>query len=162
MDLGTLLAILAFLVAVLATIALGLRFLVPQLIGNLKGSFGSATGWATLSRVYATSSKPEGEVLKRQSLVAGAVVYRYLVTAVIGDTGLYLAVGGPLPRQPILIPWEDFKDVQSVRLFWQKAALVSIGTPRVGTLTLPMTLYDRIRPHLPRQLASKDVSSKPV
>ncbi len=161
MDLGTLLAILAFF-AVLAAIALGLRFLVPQLIGNLKGSFGSATGWTTLSRVYATSSKPEGEVLKRQSLVAGAVVYRYLVTAVIGDTGLYLAVGGPLPRQPILIPWSDFKDVQSVRLFWQKAALVSIGAPRVGTLTLPMTLYDRIRPHLPPQLASKDVASKPV
>jgi|GEM_PF-559603 len=161
MDLGTLLAVFAFL-AVLAAIALGVRFLVPQLIENLKGSFGSASGWNALSSRYATSAEPEGEVLKRQSLVAGAVVYRYLVTAVIGDAGLYLAVGGPLPRKPILIPWSEFTDVKSVRLFWQRAALVSIGAPRADTLTLPMTLYDRIRPHLPPQLASKDVSSTPV
>ena len=161
MDLETLFAVFAFL-AVLAAIALGVRFLAPRLIETLQGSFGSATGWNALSRVYATSSKPEGEVLKRQSLVAGAVVYRYLVTAVIGDAGLYLAVGGPLPRKPILIPWSDFTDVQPVRLFWQKAALVSIGAPRAGTHTLPMTLYDRIRPHLPPQLASKGVASKPV
>ena len=161
MDLETLLAVFAFL-AVLAAIALGLRFLVPQLIENLKGGFGSATGWSTLSRVYATSAKPEGEVLKRQSLVAGAVVYRYLVTAGIGETGLYLAVGGPLPRDPILIRWDAFKDVQPVRLFWQKAALVSVGSPQVGTLTLPMPLYDRMRPHLPSQLASFGQAATPV
>jgi len=161
MDLGTLLAVFAFL-AVLAAIGVGLRFLIPQLIENLKGSFGSATGWNALSRLYGTSAEPEGVVLKRQSLVAGSVVYRYLVTAVIGDAGLYLAVGGPLPRKPILIPWSDFKDVQSVRLFWRKAALVSVGAPRAGTLTLPMTLYHRMRPHLPPQLASMGNSSKPV
>jgi hypothetical protein len=160
MDLGTLFAVFAFL-AVLAAIALGLRFLIPILVEHFKGSFGR-TGWNALSSHYETSAEPEGVVLKRQSLVAGSVVYRYFVTVVIGDAGLYLAVGGPLSRKPILIPWSDFKDVQSVRLFWQKAALVSIGAPRVGTLTLPMTLCYRMRPHLPPQLASKDVSSKPV
>lgn len=161
MDLGTLLAVVAFL-AVLAAIGVGLRFLVPIIVAHFKGSFGSATGWNALSRLYGTSAEPEGVVLKRQSLVAGSVVYRYLVTVVIGDAGLYLAVGGPLPRNPILIPWEDFKDVQSVRLFWQKAALVSVGAPRAGTLTLPMTLYDRMRSHLPPQLASMGISSKPA
>ena len=161
MDLGTLLAVFAFL-AVLAAIGLGLRFLVPIIVEHFKGSFGSATGWNTLLSRYGTSAEPEGVVLKRQSLVAGSVVYLYLVTVVIGDAGLYLAVGGPLPRKPILIPWSDFKDVQSVRLFWQKAALVSVGAPRAGTLTLPMTLYHRMRPHLPPQLASMGNSSKPV
>jgi hypothetical protein len=37
--------------------------------------------------------------------------------------------------------------VRNARLLWKKAALVSIGAPEVGTLTLPMTLYDRLRPH---------------
>lgn len=161
MDLGTLLAVFAFL-AVLAAIGVGLRFLIPVLAEHFKGSFGSATGWKALSSHYETSAEPEGVVLKRQSLVAGSVVYRYLVTVVIGDAGLYLAVGGPLPRKPILIPWSDFKDVQSVRLFWQKAALVSIGAPKVGTLTLPMTLYDRMRSHLPPQLASMGNAPQPV
>ncbi len=161
MDLGSLLAVIAFF-AVLAAIGVGLRFLVPIIVDHFKGSFGSATGWNALLRRYGTSAEPEGLVLKRESLVAGSVVYRYLVTVVIADAGLYLAVGGPLPRKPILIPWSDFKDVQSVRLFWQKAALVSIGAPRAGTLTLPMTLYDRMRSHLPPQLASMGNSSQPV
>jgi hypothetical protein len=161
MDLGTLLAAIAFL-AVLAAIGVGLRFLVPVLVEHLKGSFGSATWWNALSNRYGTSTEPEGVVLKRQSLVAGSVVYRYLVTVILSDAGLYLAVGGPLPRKPILIPWQDFKDVTLAKLFWQKAALVSIGAPQVGTLTLPMTLYDRMRSHLPPQLASMGISSKPV
>jgi hypothetical protein len=139
-----------------------LRFLLPILGEHFKGSFGSATGWSTLSRVYGTSAEPDGEVLTRQSLVAGAVLYRYIVTVGIGDAGLYLAVGGPLPRSPILIPWEDFGNAEPAKLFWQKAVLVSVGAPQVGTLTLPMTLYDRIRSHLPPRTASIGTPSKPV
>ena len=161
MDLGTLFAVFAFL-AVLAAIGFGLRYLIPALVGHLKGSFGSATGWATLSSRYGTAAEPEGVVLKRQSLVAGSVVYRYLVTVVIAEAGLYLAVGGPLPRSPVLIPWEDFKVVTPAMLFWQKAVLVSIGAPQVSTLTLPMTLYDQMRSHLPPKLASTGNSAKPV
>jgi hypothetical protein len=154
------LSVLVFL-AVLAAIGVGLRFLVPIILDHLKGSFGSASGWGTLSRAYATSAQPDGEVLTRQSLVAGSVVYRYLVTAGIEDAGLYLKIGGPLPRDPILIPWSDFKDVSSARLFWQKAALVSIGDPRVSTLTLPIGLYEKMRSRLPAPLASFDAAAKP-
>ena len=161
MDLGTLLAAIAFL-ALLAVIGVGLRLLVPVLVEHFKGSFGSATGWSTLARVYATSKEPDGEVLKRQSLVAGAVLYRYIVTVGIGDTGLYLRVGGPLPRDPILIPWGEFKNVQPARLFWQKAAVVSVGAPQIGTLTVPMSLYERMRSHLSSALASFGTSAKPI
>lgn len=150
------------LIAVLTVIGVGLRFLIPVIVEHFKGSFGSTTGWSTLACAYATSDEPEGEVLSRQSLVAGAVLYRYIVTVGIGEPGLWLKVGGPLPRDPILIPWSDFKDVTPVRLFWQKAALVSVGNPPVGTLTLPMSLYDKVRPHLPAPLTSFGTRAKPI
>lgn len=161
MDLGSLLLILVGL-AILAAIGLGLRYLLPILIAHIKGSFGSATGWNTLAGAYATSSAPGGVILKRQSLAAGAVIFRYIVTAGIGEDGLYLAVGGPLPRPPVLIPWNAFQDASPVRLFWQRAMLVSIGAPQVSTLTLPKTLYDKIRPHLPVHLASTGSYAKPI
>jgi hypothetical protein len=154
------LSVIIFL-AFLGAIGLGLRFLVPMIADHVRGSFGSASGWDTLLRHYATAAGPEGEILKRQSLVVGSVVYRYIVTAGIGETGLYLAVGGPLPRRPVLIPWDAFKRASPVRLFWQKAALVTLGDPEVGTLTLPMTLYDKMRPHLPPQLASFGSAESP-
>ncbi len=161
MDAATLLQVL-FVVAFLAVVGLGLQYLIPILMEHFRGSFSLAGGWKTLSGIYATSREPQGEILKRQSLVAGAVVYRYLVTVGMGEAGLYLAVGGPLPRPPILIPWRDFTNAAPARLFWQKAALVSIGAPEVSSLTVPLTLYDKMRPHLPAALASFDAATKPA
>jgi hypothetical protein len=51
----TLLSVVAVL-AVLAAIGVGLRFLLPVILEHVKGSFGNASGWGTLSRIYATSN----------------------------------------------------------------------------------------------------------
>jgi hypothetical protein len=75
----------------------------------------------------------------------------------IDRSGLYLAVMTPLRllrQPPLLIPWNAFQSVEPARLFWRRAALISLGDPRVGTLTVPMDLYDRVRRYLPKPLAS--------
>jgi hypothetical protein len=128
--------------------------LLPIVWEHFKGARG---GWGALARAYATTEKPTGETWRRQSIVAGLILYRFCVTVGIDRPGLYLAVMTPLRllrQPPLLIPWNAFQSVEPARLFWRRAALISLGDPRVGTLTLPMELYARIRRYLPEPLAS--------
>jgi hypothetical protein len=152
MDPWLVLYLLVFL-AVLVAAAVGLRLLLPLVLAHFKGGTG---GWSALAASYATAEEPAGELLRGRSIVAGAVLYRFCVTVGIAAPGLYLAAETPITPspKPLLIPWGAFMRVEPARLFWRKAALISLGDPQVGTLTVPMELYTRMRRHLPETLAS--------
>lgn len=130
--------------------------LLPIILQHFRGSNG---GWGQLSKAYATANEPPAQVLRWQTLVAGRILYRNCVTVGLSADGLYLQAVVPgavlipaLRKPPLLIPWKEFKRMEEGRLYWRKAALLSLGQPLVGTITLPMPLYEMIRPRLPQAL----------
>jgi hypothetical protein len=141
------LAFLAAFVVVVALFAIGIRFLLPMIAQHLKGAAG---GWGRFSRVYATTRRPPAPIFRRQSLVVGQILYRNCVNVGSDGLGLYLELAFPmtiLRRRPLFVPWMEFQRVDAGRLFWRKAALISLGDPLVGTMTAPMDLFNAaIRP----------------
>lgn len=139
--------IAAVFLAVLIMFAIGARFLVPTIAQHFKGAAG---GWSRLSEVYATTRHPPAQLLPRQTVVVGQVLYRNCITVGFDDIGLYLAPGFPIAifgKRPLFFPWTGFTRIEEGRLFWRKAAVLSLGEPRVGTITVPMELFDKaIRP----------------
>lgn len=137
---------LAVFLVVLVVIAIGLRLLVPRILQHFKGSAG---GWSRLSEAYATARPMPTQTRARESIVVGQVLYRNCMIVGFDDTGLYLELGFPislLRRPRLFIPWAEFKRREEGRLFWRKAALLTVGDPLVGTITVPMELYEAIRP----------------
>lgn len=136
----------AVLLVVLVAIAIGGRVLVRLIAQHFKGS-GS---WTRLSAVYATTRQLPAQVLRRQNVVVGTVLYRRCMIVGFDDLGLYLEPGFPISifgRRRLLIPWTEFRRVEEGRLFWRKAAVLSFGEPLVSTITVPLELFNSaIRP----------------
>ena len=53
------------------------------------------------------------------------------------------------PRlKPLFIPWDRVKRIREGSLYWRKTAILSIGEPEIGTITLFMDLFDQARPFI--------------
>jgi len=134
--------------AALALAGFGAALAWPTIAMHFQGSPG---GWRALAKVYASSAPPPADRLDRQSLVVGRVLYRNCVSVAATEAGLYLRLGFPLTilrRPALVIPWSRFARLEEARLFWREAALLWLREPQAATLTLPMSLFERIRPHL--------------
>jgi hypothetical protein len=119
---------------------------VPCILQHFKGS---AAGWRRLSEAYATTRQLPAQVCTRQSIVVGQVLYRNCMIVGFDDTGLYLEIGfaiSILGRRRLFIRWTAFKSIEEGRLFWRKAAVLSVGEPFVGTIAVPMKLFEMIQP----------------
>ena len=139
--------IAAVFLLVIVIFAVGGWFLAPIVAQHFKGAAG---GWSRLSEVYATTRQLPTRLLRRQTVVVGQVLYRNCVTVGFDDIGLYLAPGFPISifgKRALFFPWSEFMRVEEGRLFWSRAAVLSLGQPVVGTITMPMELFnDAIRP----------------
>ena len=147
MELNFLLIIAASVVVVVA-FAVGLRLLLPIVRQHFRGSTAS---WSRLSEVYATTRQPPKGVFSRQSIVVGQVLYRNCMIVGFDGEGLYLEIGFPMSvfgRRALFVPWTEFKQSEEGRLFWRKASVLTIGEPPVGTITVPMTVFEAIRPSM--------------
>jgi hypothetical protein len=137
----------AVFLVVCVILAVGGWFLARIIAQHFKGAAG---GWSRLSEVYATTRQLPTQLLRRQTIVVGQVLYRNCIAVGFDDTGLYLAPGFPISifrKRALFVPWSEFKRVEEGRLFWSKAAVLSLGEPLVGTITLPMELFNNaIRP----------------
>ena len=137
---------LAAFFVVLAIVVLGLRLLAPIIQQHFRGGPG---GWSQLAQIYATTRPRPAQARNGQNVVVGQVLFRFSMTVGFDDGGLYLEQGFPmslLGRRALFIPWTDVKRVDEARLFWRKAALLSLGEPPVGTVTLPMELFEAMQP----------------
>jgi hypothetical protein len=136
------------LAMVLAVVTLVLVFVLPAARAHMKGS----GDWKGLAARYAAPPRKLDGGLHRRTLEVGQVLWRNCVTVGMHDDGLYLQIKTPLPFQaaktPLLIPWSDITRVQVVRLYWQKAYQLDIGSPAVATITLPSDLYHLVTPRL--------------
>ena len=145
--------LLAAFFGVLIAFAIGLRLLLPIILQHFRGSPG---GWSRLWQVYATTRQLPPQVLRRQNVVVGQVVYRRSMNVGFDDTGLYLELGLPISifrTRRLFVPWNDVKAIQEGRLFWGKAGLLILGEPLVGTITLPMKLFETIQPTMDKAAA---------
>jgi hypothetical protein len=139
-------------------LGLGIAAAVAAVLGMLTVAVKSARArgdWGALAESYTADQEPPGRQFHRHTLQVGEAVYKRSVYLVVADRGLYLRAASPLPwvREPALhIPWHAFGDVRPGWVGAQKAAVLAVGDPPRGTLTLPMRLYDRVRSHLPPPL----------
>jgi hypothetical protein len=150
-DFGFIFNLLALLAVVVAG-GIAVRLLAPIIAQHFKGS---VHGWSRLSSRYATTQPPPTQAASRQTLVVGQVLYRNCVTVGLSDEGLYLKIGFSLSifgKSSLLIPWSEFTQISEARLYLQKAACLSLGDPPVGTITVPMTLFETMRRSLPPRL----------
>ncbi len=135
---------LGILIAIIAGVGL---LVLPRIAQHMKGS----GGWGALASRYPAPPGTSTPDLRRQTLKVGGVVWRNCVSVAILDDGLRLEVSAPLPflaKPPMLVPWPEITTVETVRLFWEEAAMLSIGRPTVGTITLPAGIHRRIAPRL--------------
>ena len=135
---------LGILIAIITSVML---LVLPRIAQHMKGS----GGWGALaSRYPAPPGKPEPD-FRRQTVKVGQVMWRNCVSVAILDDGLWLDVSAPLPflaKTPMLVPWPEIAAVETVRLFWEEAAMLSVGRPTVGTITLTAGTYRRVAPRL--------------
>jgi len=138
---------LAVFLAVFVIFAIGGRLLAPIMAQHFNGAAG---GWSRLSEVYATTRHPPAQLLRRQTVMVGQVLYCNCITVGFDDIGLYLAPGFPVSifgKRPLFLPWTEFTRIEEGRLFWRKAAVLSLGEPVVGTISMPMELFNSaVRP----------------
>ena len=132
-----------FLVVVVA-LAVGGWFLARIVSQHFKGAAG---GWSRLSEVYATTRQLPARLLRRKTVVVGQTLYRNCITLGCDDAGLYLVPGFPISifgKRALFFPWTEFTGVEEGRPFWSKAAVLSLREPLVGTITMPMVLFNNV------------------
>ncbi len=112
--------------------------------------FRRMSGWNKLTDRWGTKTEPPGTRLTRQTVKVGPVRWRFCVTMVLGEPGLYLRPSPFLGRiQPILVPWPELKRPRDGHLYvgW-KAVEMSIGDPEIAAITFPLALYERLTPRI--------------
>jgi hypothetical protein len=136
---------LVFLLAALGFVASRLWPLIAQ---HMKGS----GGWDALAARFKVEPRSGSGFRSRQSVQVGRVLYRNCTTVGVASDGLYLEARAPIPffrKPPLLIPWSEISRTDEARLYWQKAALLSVGEPVICTVTLQADLFESVRPRLP-------------
>ncbi len=109
-------------------------------------------GWRRLAQRFAAQGTPDGQRFVRQTVQVGAVVYKRCVTVIISPGGLHVDAGvaaRAFGNAPLLIPWNEIRHEQRVRLHWQTAVRLSIGEPEIGVITLKSDLFQKVAPMLP-------------
>ena len=147
----TFLLYLSLAAVILLLSAMGLIFLIPKMLMALRDRGG---GWTRLAGLFPAADRPEGPLLKRQTLEVGRVVYKNCATVGWTGQGLYLEVKIPLfsRLKPLLIPWDRISGTREGRLHWKKTVILSIGQPEIGTVTLFQNLFEKVRAFLPEHL----------
>lgn len=141
-------AILGLLLT-LAILAFAAWRIWPIILKHMKGG----GGWAALAQRFATEPITVDGALLRQTVTVGRVTYRNCVIVGLTDAGLYLATAMTVPllrKPPLLIPWSQIESIEEVKLYWQEAAMLNVGNPLIGTVTVPAELLRAIRPWLPQ------------
>jgi hypothetical protein len=98
-----------------------------------------AGGYDALAARFPGGPEPEGVRWERQSVMfARTVAYKFCVTVVVADEGLWLQARPPAQgvQAAICVPWRDITSVQPVRLYWRAAMRVVCGDPPVGEFRL--------------------------
>jgi len=116
----------------------------------IKGFFGRISGLDDFAKRYSVSREPQGTKLLKQNVQIGAIRYRRCVTVHVNSEGLFLQIQFIFckSRPPFFIPWHEINNVQDTNLYWQKAALLSVGNSPAKQIIIPRSIFRLIEPHL--------------
>ena len=103
--------------------------------------FMAGGSWRRLAERYGTAGAPAGQVFQRQTVKIGSVAYKRCATVGVADEGLYLRVG----RKTVLIPWSECTQTGETMLYWQRAPVLALGNPPVGTIVVQNGLFAALR-----------------
>jgi hypothetical protein len=101
-------------------------------------------GWNRLARQFPADRRPEGAVLRGQSIgLNGWVNYSGFATLVESNEGLYVSLPFPFGffHPPLLIPWAELRSPQLRTVLWQRFFAVQAGNPPVR-MELPAGRFD--------------------
>jgi hypothetical protein len=104
------------------------------------------SGWSTMAGYYAYQGPAPHNVLNRQTMMVGKVQYRNCMRFAVLPGGMYLQ--SCFNPQALLIPWGAFAGCRETSLYWQKAVLLTIGDPVIGTITLFKAHFEMCRKYL--------------
>lgn len=97
-------------------------------------------GWAKLAARFRAQTKPQGKSFTWQSCTLGFANYSACLAIILSPSGMYLEMflllrcGHPA----LFIPWSQVTRISEKQDFWQSYCEVSIGTPHVGIIRLPL------------------------
>jgi hypothetical protein len=119
--------------------------------GPISGLFARGGGYKALVERYGVEREPPPGALRRQTVMTDrTVAYKRCVTLAALPEGLYFRVDAPgLRAQPAtLIPWTEIVTVEPVRLYWFPGVRLTVGSPKIASLTVYAGCYERLRPYL--------------
>jgi len=103
-------------------------------------------GWSALAQRYAAGNRPvSGEVHKSVTGMVGATSYRNILTLHLNEDGFFIEPMAlfRIAHPRLFIPWQDVTDRSIVTLLWWQAERLTIGSPKVGSITLPVDILSR-------------------
>jgi hypothetical protein len=102
-------------------------------------------GWGKVGRVYAaTGERPQGSVLRNVTGMFGMARYKYVLTVITTDNGLYIEnrkvfrAGHP----PLLIPFSAIFNARRQTLFFWEFIAFEIGHPPLAGVRLPSKVFE--------------------
>ncbi len=106
--------------------------------------------WSLLAGHFRARHRPKGPTFYFRSACVGSAGYRLMLTIVVSEEGLYLAVLFPFRfmHPPLLIPWSEITDVHESKLSSLSNYYLSIGHPEWASLVVYGDVLEAIRPHL--------------
>ncbi len=100
-------------------------------------------GWRALAKRYRSGDRPvKGEMANSVLGMVGLASYRYTLVAHFTDDGFFLEtmilfrIGHPR----LFIPWSDIAEVRPTKWMLIESTRLTVGSPRVSTITLPSKL----------------------
>jgi hypothetical protein len=113
--------------------------------------FTGASGWTKMAQYFRAPAEPQGYVFSGQTVRVGIVRYRWSTRLIFSPQGLYLRTGLPM-HPPLLIPWPAITAVTSDTLYWFPAVTLTIGDPRLATITVFAKHWPLLQQFLPQNL----------
>ena len=123
-------------------------------------TIGQAGGWGALARRFRTDAPPDPNAWASHvtSGSVGSARYNGVLRVWVQPDGLRLAVWAPFRpgHPPVLVPWNEITAVERKRFLGLSRFEVTVGEPRVATLTLPEAVVEAMRDALPHATAPAD------
>lgn len=111
-----------------------------------------ASGWQRLAQRYASGSRPvTGVRYSGLTGMVGGISYRSVLTVHFDRDGFFMEpmflfrIGQPR----LFIPWADVSARRPFAILWWRAVAMTVGEPKLGTISLPADPVDKHAPPPP-------------
>jgi hypothetical protein len=102
-------------------------------------------GWGKVAKVYAATERPaDGAELKRVTGMFGVARYKFVLTVITTDTGIYIEnrkVFRP-GHPPLFIPFPAISKARLQTLFFWEFVAFHVGDPALASVRLPSKVFE--------------------